>query len=776
MASVVLQPGNKNIRDKSMKTIADVIIKFRWLIILIFVAITAFFVSQIPKAEINSEMKSMLPSHLEARRNTDKIDELFGGTEMFMLIIKADDVLNPETLKRTKNISRQMKRIKGVDKVLSLFELKNIKGEDGTMIVDPAVKRIPKTDEQKEELRKDLIDNDLVYGSVVSEDFTITAVIALLKTDVSDQYIVDEIKKLVEENPGKEEVVIGGLPNTRVEVAKSIQNDLRRLMPLALLVMLVFLFVCFKQFRGVILPFLVVIMSILVSMGIIPLLGRKIQIITIILPVMLIAIANDYGIHLIAKYQEYNVKGNPYSKKELARKIFQSLGKPVLLTGLTTIAGMLCLLGHLLIPARELGILASIGIVFALAASLLFIPAVISFLPKSKSVIRANGEGRRRALLERMLQFFGNFVSRKPKAIIAGALVCAAVAPIGIFFIVIDADPNNYYLKDSPLVQAADLVNENLGGAQNISIVLEGDIKDPRLMRKIDSLEKEIGKIPEVGNTTSIARVIRMMSRVLNDEGEKGYDAIPDTRNAVAQYFELYSMSGDPEDFEKMVDFPYENALITARINTTSTPKLNKIKRQIEEMVKDDKEVKLVGGFALILSEIARIVVSGQLISLGLAIFAVGILIMILFRSTVAGLISAIPLALSVLILFSLMGLFGIELNIATAMLSSIMIGVGVDYTIHFLWRYREERQKALVPHEAVKKTLTTTGRGIVFNAFSVIVGFAVLLTSSFMPVRFFGFLVVVSIFACLIGALVFIPALCLVFKPKFLEPKKLTA
>ncbi|GAG28914.1 unnamed protein product, partial [marine sediment metagenome] len=242
-----------------------------------------------------------------------------------------------------------------------------------------------------------------------------------------------------------------------------------------------------------------------------------------------------------------------------------------------------------------------------------------------------------------------------------GALVCAAVAPIGIFFIVIDADPNNYYTKDSPLVQAADLVNENLGGAQNISIVLEGDIKDPRLMRKIDNLEKEIGKIPEVGNTTSIARVIRMMSRVLNDEGEKGYDAIPDTRNAVAQYFELYSMSGDPEDFEKMVDFPYENALITARINTTSTPKLNKIKRQIEEMVKDDKEVKLVGGFALILSEIARIVVSGQLISLGLAIFAVGILIMILFRSTVAGLISAIPLALSVLILFSLMGLFRIE-------------------------------------------------------------------------------------------------------------------
>jgi len=105
-------------------------------------------------------------------------------------------------------------------------------------------------------------------------------------------------------------------------------------------------------------------------------------------------------------------------------------------------------------------------------------------------------------------------------------------------------------------------------------------------------------------------------------------------------------------------------------------------------------------------------------------------------------------------------------------MLSSIMIGVGVDYTIHFLWRYREERNQGLDYPEAVKKTLSTTGRGIIFNAFSVVIGFSALMFSSFLPVQFFGFLVVVSIFACLVGALVLIPALCIVLKPKFLEPK----
>ena len=126
-------------------------------------------------------------------------------------------------------------------------------------------------------------------------------------------------------------------------------------------------------------------------------------------------------------------------------------------------------------------------------------------------------------------------------------------------------------------------------------------------------------------------------------------------------------------------------------------------------------------------------------------IVPVTILVMLLFRSVVAGLLAAFPLSLSMVVLFGLMGFFEIELNIATALLSSIMIGVGIDYTIHFLWRYREERRTGRESVEAVKITLTTTGRGITFNALSVVIGFVVVLLSNFMPVKFFGFLVVLE-------------------------------
>ncbi len=755
-----------------MSKIADGIVRFRWPIIFGFLALAVVFGLQVPKAEINSDMKSQLPPGMESRVNTDAIDEIFGGTEMLMVLVHSEDVLAPETLERVKNLSRQMKRVKGVDKVMSLFELKNIKSGEGAMVVEPAVSRIPRTPDEREELRQEIRGNDIVFGSVVSEDFTLTAVIALLKTDVSDDFIVSEVRRLLEENPGPEEVSLGGLPYTRFEVSESIQRDLSRLLPLGLLIMLIFLFVCFRQVRGVVLPFIVVIMSIAFSMGMISLLGWKIQVITVLLPVMLIAIANDYGIHLIAKYQEYNTDGNPYSSKDLAKYVFSSLSRPVVMTGLTSAAGMLCLLGHIIIPARELSVLAALGILFALTASLLFIPAVLSLLPKARPVVKAGDASGRKWTFERLLGFLGCQVTAFPKAIIIVSLALAVVTSVGIFFVVIDTDPSNYYMPDHPVARSADLVNEYLGGAQNISVVFEGDIKDPRVMQKIDAMEQELLGWPDVGNTSSIARVVRQMSRALYDSDEDGYDRIPDTRNAVAQYFELYSMSGDPDDFEKMVDFPYEHAMITARLKTSSTKKLDAILGQIDKMVMDDPDVKLVGGFGAILLELAIGVVNGQILSLILAILVVGTLLMLLFRSAAAGAIAAIPLALSMAVLFGLMGFFGIELNVATALLSSIMIGVGVDYTIHYLWRYREERRRGKEPDDAVKTTLTTTGRGIIFNALSVVIGFGVLMSSGFMPVRFFGFLIVVSILSCLVGALVLIPALCLVFRPRFLEPK----
>ncbi|MCP4600807.1 MAG: MMPL family transporter [Proteobacteria bacterium] len=263
------------------------------------------------------------------------------------------------------------------------------------------------------------------------------------------------------------------------------------------------------------------------------------------------------------------------------------------------------------------------------------------------------------------------------------------------------------------------------------------------------------------------------MNEVMH-EGDSNYYKIPKNGELIAQYFLLYSMSGDAEDFEKLVDFPYRHAQISARINEGSSSAARDVIQHIRAYRDEHPHnpIRYIGGLVDILADLVDHIARGQITSLLLSMLIIGVLVALLMRSVIAGLMAMMPLALAMLVLFGLMGYLHIELNIPTAMLSSIMIGVGVDYTIHYLWRYRDERGKGKAPHEAIQVTLTTTGRGIVFNALSVIVGFAVLMISSFFPVRFFGLLVVISIGTCLIGALVLLPVLTLVFRPKFLERK----
>jgi predicted RND superfamily exporter protein len=266
-------------------------------------------------------------------------------------------------------------------------------------------------------------------------------------------------------------------------------------------------------------------MSIVVSMGLAPMLGWKIYITTILLPVIMIAVANDYGIHLIAKFQEDNIEGHQLTRAEMARQMFVSLVKPVILTGLTTMVGMLCLLTHIMIPARELGVLAALGIAFALAASLLLIPAVTTLLKIPKPVFHR--DVKKKHILDRLLVGVSRLVTAQPKLVLVVSVVLAFFIGLGAFLIKVDANPESYYQKDHPLVKSTDLINEHLGGAQNVSLVFSGDIKSPAMMKKIEKYDELLKTFPQVGNTVSIAQVTKQMSRALNDSGDVWYDKIP---------------------------------------------------------------------------------------------------------------------------------------------------------------------------------------------------------------------------------------------------------
>jgi predicted RND superfamily exporter protein len=490
--------------------------------------------------------------------------------------------------------------------------------------------------------------------------------------------------------------------------------------------------------------------------------------ISILMPIMLIAIANDYGIHLIARYQELARSDESMSMIEMCKHIYVDLKRPIVITGLTTIGGILGLLTHSMIPAAQLGVLTSVGIGVALILSIWFLPAMLSYakMPKASVIARQ----KRISWTDRWLNRFSRWISYHPRLIVAITVIIAVAGTLGVFLVKVDTNIEGYFLGTSEVRHSTEVINNQFGGAQFISILFEGDVLMPEILRRMEGYEEEIRKETVVGTVNSPVTLIKELSKGFYDPNEKGYNQIPETADEAYQFIEIFAMGGNKEAVEQFMDYNYEHARILISLKDGSNSAGKDLMNKLKELTRDDPNVRFITGSALTKIELADMVVEGQVNSLIFAMVVIFLLISVIFRSPKAGILSSLPLSIAIIVLFGLMGILGISLDIATALLSSIMIGVGIDYTIHFLWRFKLERAKGLDHKEAATVTLCTAGRGIFFNAVSVIVGFLALSLSNFAPMRYFSALIVLSITICLISALVLVPAIVVLTKPRFLD------
>ncbi len=749
--------------------INEFISRYRKWLIICPVVITVLMLLPLTKARINPDLMQYFPKDIESKINFDSIESIFGKFEPILIVVEADNILDESTLNDLSELHDSLIYLQEIDDVLSLFTTKYIRGEEGTMLVDPVVNYVPSTPEEIETLKAEIESNPLASGIFISKDFKYATFIVVPAEGFTDDQILENIFRIVDLFREKENIYLSGLPYLRYEIQSKAVRDLVILLPLGLIIMLIFLYFSFRERRGVLLPFSVVLMSIAIAMGLMPVLGYDLSIIAILVPIMMIAIANNYGVHIVARYQELNAKNPDWSMKQIVNESVTRLYVPIILTALTTIFGVLGLIVHIMRPAKQMGIVSSVAIAFALIFSLLFIPAILLGMKKGKPRESFKSE-EKHSLIDKFLVWSSNVSTKLSLPTIYAFISFLIIVGVGI----IHLQPSINFEKMMPvghsLRTSSNILNNNFGGTKNISILFEGDIKSPEVLKTMDKFETLLKSMPEVGSVNSLSSVIRLISRALNDPGDELYDKIPDDKQTISQYIEFYSMSGDPEDFEKIVDFDYTKALMNVQFKVSNMKDLQKVQDEISWLTNSSPYASLYAGQCLIEKEMAQSVVRGQIYSLVFALLAIVILLWIIFRSPVAGLIGSIPLVLSLICNFGLMGWLGLELDIGNSLLSSVAIGIGVDYTIHLFWRLKYELSQGKTYSDAVTETLKTTGRGIAINAISVIIGFSVLFLSGLVILKTFAFLIIFSLLLCLLSALVFIPALCIVLKPKFLE------
>ncbi|NQV36673.1 MAG: MMPL family transporter, partial [Candidatus Marinimicrobia bacterium] len=670
-------------------------------------------------------------------------------------------VYNEGTLAKVKQITKDLQKMEEIEKsdVTSLYTADNIVGTEDGMDVKAFYKRIPKTEEKLTSLQNSVRDNDMVFGRLVSENETVTVIIARIGDDVFSQDFYQRILALGDSYEGPETIHIAGRPIVEGTMALLGPADMKKMIPLVISIIILILLVLLRSFKNMILTMGVVFISTIWAFGLMAYTGIPIYAVSTMIPVMLIAIGVADGVHLFSHIDLFLVNNPSATKKEAVINMVSEMWKPVVMTSVTTAVGFMSLLTSEVYPIKYFGMFTAFGVLVAMVLSLTLIPAGIMIvgLPKVHKQKRSSKD-------DKPTQVFAHKFAvglLKYRWITIGlTTIILALSLYGTSKVWINSSFLDKFEKDSDIVLTDQFINKNFGGTSTINLILEGKengiFKSPEVLLQIDAMQNEVETLHTVGSSFGLTDYLKRMNRVMHAD-DAAYNTIPESSELIAQYLLLYEMSGDPENLWQVTDYDYNRLNVTFQLKGDNSKiidgALDRIESYRDRLEDYGVEMKFAGsGYkALVFTDL---ILEGQIKSLVLSLIIVIVLLSFMFKTIKVGLIAATPIFITALISFGVMGLMGIALNTTTALLSSITIGIGIDYAVHFIDRFRANNKHSGNFNLAIKQTMHHSGRAIVFNAAVVIAGFMVLLFSVFPPNRELGALVSMNMFTSFVGTL----------------------
>ncbi|MCK4980019.1 MAG: MMPL family transporter, partial [Candidatus Delongbacteria bacterium] len=372
--------------------------------------------------------------------------------------------------------------------------------------------------------------------------------------------------------------------------------------------------------------------------------------------------------------------------------MLQHMWKPVVMTSVTTAVGFVSLLTSEVYPIKYFGLFTAFGVLAAMVFSLVLIPAGILIFGMPKGKPKKNDSETPHTFSDK----FSDFVIKRKTLSYVLTILIVFVSIYGMTKVWINSSFLEKFETNSDIVLTDKFINENFGGTSTLNIILEGSeegaLKDPEVLRKISKMQSKVeNDLAVVGSSFSIADYLKRMNKVMHADSAE-YDVIPDSRELTAQYLLLYEMSGDPENLWQVVTEDFKTANITFQLKSDNSKALRSAMTIVEEfradMKNSDVEIKYAGsGYkALVFTDL---ILEGQIKSLMMSLIIVIVLLSFMFKNFYIGLIGSIPIIITSLISFGIMGLLNIPLSTTTALISSIAIGIGIDYAVHFIERYK---------------------------------------------------------------------------------------
>jgi uncharacterized protein len=699
-----------------------------------------------------------------------EFEQTFGSDESVVLLIEfhEHEVFDPPAIAFIEALTERLWEVPFVQRVESLTNFQWSYAQGDELISGPF---FPDDRERDEAFYRDrlnrALDHPVLPGVYFSKNLKSAMLYGRLAFDPygesRDHRIGDVMRSLVKEVSTPEWTVHPlGQPFLSSEFQRKSFLDLYILTPILLLLVVGYLFFTFRSFMGVLIPFSVILGAVGFTTGLTGLLQFKVNSLTFILPSIVIAISIADSIHLLATFFDHFSRTRNIetaAKRSLEKNLW-----PIFLTSVSTSIGFFSLSFSTMVPVRDLGILAAFGTLSAMVLSYFWvIPLLMVFVSQS---VRKNRPMSQRMLPREWINAYLDWLERRKRWVIAGFTVMTLIGGWLGLQSEIDSNPYKYFKARDPISIANDFTLQNFGGVAGPELVIDSGrvsgARDPSFLVQVDEYQQWISKRSEVNRVLSLIDILKEVNQALFEGEPTEYRIHPDP-SVIAQEIFIYTM-GLPHgmDINNRIDLEERRLRLSVLWSLQdSTPSLLAIDELLAEAQARNLNVSVTGKPILFQHMNAHVVYT-FFTSMALAITLISILLLIVFRSGKAGLLSLIPNCVPVMLGAGLLKVLDKPIDIGCAIVASVTLGIAVDDTIHFLSHYYRLKKEGVSTRHALEEVFSSTGLALLITTFILATCFGLFVFAGLMPNVNFGILCAFVLTMALICDLLVLPAILL--------------
>ena len=757
-----------------------------------------------------------------------KVNSTYGSKDFLVLTYTPKkDLLDPETLENLTNLKNDLQNLDWADNVITILDVPLLKNNDDPLSERiKNFKTLSSSDVDKERGFDEIINSPIYKEFVISNDGKTSGILVYIKSDKKlfnliekknnylnkkdsgnfnsqdkndykkflkdyDNYKklynqknhqnINEIREIIKKYKTTSKIHLGGIPMIADDMMSYIKNDIIVFGAGVFLFIVFTLWFVFRSLLWVFIPLLSCFFSVLIMVGLLGLVGWKVTVISSNFIALMLILTMAMNIHMSVRYLQFKKENPIVTNNEAILWTSSKMFWPILYTVLTTICAFLSLIFSGIKPIIDFGWMMTLGLLVSLSVTFTLLPAILNILSKENKNYKDDEKSKVTSILAKIAQ-------KNTKLIFTSAIIVIVVSIFGITKLEVENSFINYFDEKTEIYKGMKLIDNELGGTTPLDVIVkfpskeeeeksdddfdswDDDEKDEAkywfTRNKIDKITKihdYLDSLDAVGKVISFASIVRVAEDL--NEGKK----LQGLEMGV-----LYTKI--PDSIKKEIIDPYisiknNEARISLRIldskeDLRRNELIKKINYDLENKIGLDKNEFKLAGVLILFNNLLQSLFKSQILTLGVVMAGITVMFLILFRNITLSFIGVVPNFMAAFLILGIIGLLGIPLDMMTITIAAITIGIAVDNSIHYIYRFKEEFKKIRNYNKTLEKCHETVGVAILNTSITIVFGFSILVLSNFIPTIYFGVFTGMAMLLAMLSVLTLLPKLILVIKP----------